>query len=195
MAERQDAMIAASQLTLAVREAVTRKPGRQVGTVGKIEYNAERTQRRARRGGADHRIARLVHRELDGIADEIRARAATIAAETKTTIEVVPVSANPPAFADTSVQDVVERAARSLNLVNGADAVRRRPRRTDDGAAHADGNDLRAQHWRHQPLAKRAHAVGRLRQRRERAAAVCAFVGSNVTSGRGAQFAVRVSAR
>src|SRR6185503_15925547 len=42
MAERQDALIAASQLTLAVREAVNAKPGRQVGTVGQlnVEPNA-----------------------------------------------------------------------------------------------------------------------------------------------------------
>src|SRR5262249_49394158 len=36
MPERQDALIAASQLTLAVREAVNSKPGRQVGTVGQL---------------------------------------------------------------------------------------------------------------------------------------------------------------
>ena len=42
MAERQDALIAASQLTLAVREAVNARPGRQVGTVGQlnVEPNA-----------------------------------------------------------------------------------------------------------------------------------------------------------
>ncbi|MBI3679199.1 MAG: hypothetical protein HY235_02160 [Acidobacteria bacterium] len=36
MADRQDALIAASHLTLAVREIVTREPGRQVGTVGEL---------------------------------------------------------------------------------------------------------------------------------------------------------------
>ena len=42
MAERQDALVAASQLTIAVREAVIAKPGRQVGTVGQlnVEPNA-----------------------------------------------------------------------------------------------------------------------------------------------------------
>ena len=53
---------------------------------------------------------------LDSIAEEIRARAAAIATETRTTIQLTPASANPPAFADTAVQDVVERAAQSLNL-------------------------------------------------------------------------------
>ena len=42
MPERQDALVAASRLTLAVREAVTSRPGRQVGTVGHltVEPNA-----------------------------------------------------------------------------------------------------------------------------------------------------------
>ena len=37
MGERQDALVAASQLTLAVRELASRRQGRQVGTVGRIE--------------------------------------------------------------------------------------------------------------------------------------------------------------
>jgi hypothetical protein len=37
MAERQDALLAASHLTIAVRQIVTSEPGRQVGTVGRLE--------------------------------------------------------------------------------------------------------------------------------------------------------------
>ena len=37
MADRQDALLAASQLTIAVRDIVTSEPGRQVGTVGRLE--------------------------------------------------------------------------------------------------------------------------------------------------------------
>ena len=37
MADRQDALVAASELVLAVREEVTRIPGRQVGTVGRLD--------------------------------------------------------------------------------------------------------------------------------------------------------------
>ncbi len=39
MAERQDALVAASQLTIAVREVVTSRPGRQVGTVGQLDVS------------------------------------------------------------------------------------------------------------------------------------------------------------
>ena len=39
MAERQDALLAASQLTLAVHDIVTSEPGRQVGTVGRLDVD------------------------------------------------------------------------------------------------------------------------------------------------------------
>ena len=37
MADRQDALVAASHLTIAVHEIVNSEPGRQVGTVGHLE--------------------------------------------------------------------------------------------------------------------------------------------------------------
>ena len=37
MADRQDALLAASYLTIAVRDVVNSVPGRQVGTVGRLE--------------------------------------------------------------------------------------------------------------------------------------------------------------
>jgi N-carbamoyl-L-amino-acid hydrolase len=116
MAERQDAAVAAAHLTIAVREIVTSRPGRQVGTVGKLELspNAPNVV-----PGAATLIIELRDLSVDllrSIAEEIRARAATIAAATKTTIEIVPASSNAPAIADTAVQDVIERATRTLRL-------------------------------------------------------------------------------
>ena len=116
MADRQDAMIAAAQLTLAVREAVTRKPGRQVGTVGKIEVSPNAPNVVPGAATIMIELRDLSTVTLDSIAEEIRARAAAIATETRTTIQLTPASSNPPAFADTGLQDVVERAAHSLSL-------------------------------------------------------------------------------
>ena len=116
MADRQDAMIAAAHLTLAVREAVTRKPGQQVGTVGKIEVSPNAANVVPGAATLIIELRDLSTATLDSIAEEIRGRAATIAADTRTAIQITPVSTNPPAFADTAVQDVVERAALSLNL-------------------------------------------------------------------------------
>jgi beta-ureidopropionase / N-carbamoyl-L-amino-acid hydrolase len=116
MAERQDALVAASYLTLAVREIVTRHPGRQVGTVGKLEVSPNAPNVIPGAVTAVIELRDLSPATLKALADEIRARAAQIAAETKTTIEIVPASSNPPALADEAMQDTVERAARTLNL-------------------------------------------------------------------------------
>ena len=116
MAERQDAMLAASHLTIAVRESVTRLPGRQVGTVGKIELSPNAPNVVPGAATLIIELRDLSQEKLKTIADDIRARAAAIAAETKTRIEIVPASSNPPAFADTRVQDVIERAAADLGL-------------------------------------------------------------------------------
>ncbi|HJR61831.1 MAG TPA: Zn-dependent hydrolase [Vicinamibacterales bacterium] len=116
MAERQDAAIAAAHLTLAVREAVTGRPGRQVGTVGKLELspNAPNVV-----PGAATMIIELRDLSVDllkEVAADIRSRAAKIAEATRTTIQIVPASSNAPAIADTGVQDVIERSAAGLRL-------------------------------------------------------------------------------
>ena len=116
MAERQDAMVAASHLTIAVRETVTRHPGRQVGTVGKIDISPNAPNVVPGAATMIIELRDLSAEKLKTIADEIRARATEIASATKTRIEIVPASSNPPALADTRVQDLVERAAADLKL-------------------------------------------------------------------------------
>ena len=53
MPDRQDALLAASMLTVAVNRTVRRDPGRQVGTVGHIEVTPNASERGARAGAAD----------------------------------------------------------------------------------------------------------------------------------------------
>ena len=116
MAERQDALVAASQLTLAVREAVTAPPGRQVGTVGQlnVEPNAPNVIPGTVRMTIELRD--LSPDTLAAIIADIRARAAAIAKQTKTTIEIVELSRNPPALAAPDMQRAIERASASLGL-------------------------------------------------------------------------------
>lgn len=116
MAERQDAAIAAAHLTLAVREIVTSRPGRQVGTVGKLELKPNAPNVVPGSAVLIIELRDLSVPLLHSIADEIRAQAQKIATATKTTIEIVPASSNAPAIADVAVQDVIERAARDLRL-------------------------------------------------------------------------------
>jgi N-carbamoyl-L-amino-acid hydrolase len=127
MAERQDALIAASQLTLAVREAVNAKPGRQVGTVGQlnVEPNAPNVIPGLVRMTIELRD--MSTPKLDVIIADIRRRASAIAANTKTKIEINELSTNPPALAAEDVQRAIERASKSLGLSN---------RRQPSGAGH-----------------------------------------------------------
>jgi len=116
MPDRQDALIAASQLTLAVRDIVTAQPGRQVGTVGRfeIEPNAPNVIPGVARFTIELRD--LSMEKLAGLVTEIRARAQQIAGATRTTINIEPLSRNPPAIASPDVQRAIERAADSLGL-------------------------------------------------------------------------------
>jgi N-carbamoyl-L-amino-acid hydrolase len=120
MPERQDALIAASHLTVAVREVVTGEPGRQVGTVGQLDVspNAPNVIPGAVRLTIELRD--LSVEKLRRLMDGIRAKAGRIAQATKTTIDIAPLSSNTPALATSALQESIERASRLLRL----DAVR-----------------------------------------------------------------------
>jgi N-carbamoyl-L-amino-acid hydrolase len=127
IAERRDALLAASHLTIAVREAATRRPGRQVATVGRIEVTPN----------SANVIPGLVHlsvevRDLNpgtlvAMMDDIRARARDIGSTTGTAIEFRELARAAPAVATPEVQTAIERAASSLDL---------RSTRLPSGAGH-----------------------------------------------------------
>ena len=171
MAERQDAMLAAAHLTLAVREAVTRRagpPGRHRRTA---RDHAERAERHSRARPNDDRAAGSVDGKSSTRCRRTSAPArAQIAATTKTTIAFARSSGNAGAGHARGAARHRARGDRRWALSRPA-AERRRPRRADHGAARPDGHDLRAERRRHQPLAEGTDALGRLRERRQRAAA------------------------
>ena len=116
MAERQDALLAASHLAIAVREVVTGEPGRQVGTVGQFDVSPNAAN--VIPGGVRMTIELrdLSVEKLTRLKAEIAARAAKIATATKTTIQIAPLSSNPPAFATSALQDVIARASGNARL-------------------------------------------------------------------------------
>jgi N-carbamoyl-L-amino-acid hydrolase len=120
MAERQDALVAASQLTIAVREVVTSRPGRQVGTVGHLNVDPNAPNVIPGRVQLTIELRDLSPELLAAMADEIRARAAAIAQATRTTVEVASLGGNPPALASADVQQAIERGA----AARGLDSVR-----------------------------------------------------------------------
>ena len=116
MAERQDALLAAAELAVAVREVVTSEPGRQVGTVGHLEIAPNAPNVIPGLARLTIEIRDLSPAKLHRLGDAIRARARAIATATRTTIELKAASLAPPAAASPDVQRAIERAAGSLAL-------------------------------------------------------------------------------
>ncbi len=116
MSERRDALIAAAELTLAVREIVTRESGRQVGTVGELHVapNAPNVIPGTVRHSIELRD--LSSEKIARLAQEIEARAKQIAARTRTEIEIRPTSHHESALATPAVQEAIEGAASRLGL-------------------------------------------------------------------------------
>jgi len=191
MADRQDALVAAAQLTLAVRELVTREPGSQVGTVGhlEVEPNAANVIPGKVRFSIDLRD--LSTGKLRRRGEAIRARASAIGVQTKTEIVLTQTQHAEPALASPDVQAVIQRAAEHLKLSH---------RSLPSGAVHDAqvmatvgpmGMIFCSERGRHQPLAERIDQLGRLRARGQRALAECAGVGGvTVPFGHGSLFSL-----
>jgi N-carbamoyl-L-amino-acid hydrolase len=116
MAERRDALVAASHVTLAVNEIVKGLEGRQVGTVGHLEVEPNAPNVIPGTVRLTIELRDLSPEKLARMAETIRARSAAIAAQTTTAIDVADLGGNPPALASAEVQQVIERAAAGLQL-------------------------------------------------------------------------------
>jgi N-carbamoyl-L-amino-acid hydrolase len=117
MDQRHDALLAASELVLAVNAAATEIPGRQVATVGRI---------RAEPGAPNVIPGKVVLsvevRDLDAeriaaVFERIRTRAAAIAQARGTSIEFRDLEATAaPALTDPRLQRIIDGAAHALGL-------------------------------------------------------------------------------
>ena len=116
MAERQDALLAASHLAIAVREVVTGEPGRQVGTVGQFDVSPNAANVIPGSVRMTIELRDLSPQKLVAMMDDIRARAREIAANTQTAIEFTQTMRAAPASADGDVQHAIERAGQALGL-------------------------------------------------------------------------------
>jgi beta-ureidopropionase / N-carbamoyl-L-amino-acid hydrolase len=116
MDRRRDAMLAAAKFIEAVNRVVTSMPGRQVGTVGRIQALP----------GAPNVIPgkvvlSLELRDLDAakiamLHDRLRGEARQIAAASGTTFDFKEINVNVPAPTDPRVRAAIAEAARELGL-------------------------------------------------------------------------------
>ena len=118
MDQRQDALVAAAQFVTTLRNIIADEPGRQVGTVGRLQVHP----------GAPNVIPGLVTlsveiRDLDmgkieRLFDRIRAAGEALGAATGTRFSFEQFYESPAALTDQRLQDLVEDAATSLGLTS-----------------------------------------------------------------------------
>ncbi len=117
MDQRHDALVAASELVLAVNAAATEFPGRQVATVGRIRAEPGAPNVIPGKVVLSVEVRDLDAARIEAVFGRIRARAAAIAQARGTTIEFRDLEATAaPALTDPRLQRVIERAAHELRL-------------------------------------------------------------------------------
>ncbi len=117
MDQRQDAMLAAAHLTLAVNRIVTDTPGRQVGTVGRIRAEPGAPNVIPGKVVMSLELRDLSAEKIRSLFSRIREEAGGIAERTGTTIRFAPIDATAePAPTDEEMRRLIAEAAVELGL-------------------------------------------------------------------------------
>ena len=121
MADRHDALLAASDLVLAVNAAATELPGRQVATVGRIRAEPGAPNVIPGRVVLSIEVRDLDAARIDAVFERIRTRAAAIAQARGTSIDFRDLEATAvPALTDARIQRIIKGAAQELVLTTMA---------------------------------------------------------------------------
>ena len=132
MDRRRDALLAASQVALAVNRIVTATPGRQVGTVGRMQAWPGAPNVIPGRVVMSVEVRDLDFAVMERLSRDIQAEAQRIAAASNTTVTFRLTNENRPAPTDERLRRLIARAADGLGLTNRA---------MPSGAGH-DAQDL-----------------------------------------------------
>ena len=121
MDQRHDALLAASELVLAVNAAATELPGRQVATVGRIQAEPGAPNVIPGKVTLSIEVRDLDAARIEAVFGRIRARAGEISRARGTGIELRDLEATAmPALADTRIQRIIAGTAHSLGLTTMA---------------------------------------------------------------------------
>ncbi len=127
MRDRQDALLAASQLALAVREIVMSEPGRQVGTVGRFEVSPNSPNVVPGEVRMTVELRDLSDVKLARLGRKIEIEAQKIAAAAKVQIDMKRNTHHDGAVANPKLMERIEASARTLGLAS---------KRLPSGAGH-----------------------------------------------------------
>jgi beta-ureidopropionase / N-carbamoyl-L-amino-acid hydrolase len=116
MNRRHDAMLAAARFTIMVNRVVTSKPGRQVGTVGRISALPGAPNVIPGKVVLSLELRDLDEAKVHALFDEINAEAKKIGEENGTTFSFKPTNVNHPAPMDLRMRAAIEKSARELGL-------------------------------------------------------------------------------
>lgn len=115
MSFRQDALVAASKLVLAI-QALGNQPGDQVATVGRLSVSPNVANTIADQVELSLDIRDLDEDRLDQLMATLQAQMSRIALETHTQIEIAPVLRNQPAPAKSHIQNAIAQVCEELSL-------------------------------------------------------------------------------
>jgi N-carbamoyl-L-amino-acid hydrolase len=114
---RQDALLTASRLIIAVNEVITTTKGNQVGTIGKITASPGAYNVIPGKVMLGLEIRDLSSEKIEMLFGEIEKRATVIASETQTKISFVRHANAPrPAMTDKKLQQKIDASAKALGL-------------------------------------------------------------------------------
>ena len=116
MPDRHDALAAASQLVLAVREETMREPGKQVGTVGKLAVHPDVPNIIPGQVDLVIELRDISMSKIHLIFKRIEARAVEIAAASGTRIRIEPTSTHQPALSVSWVRELISEEAAAAGL-------------------------------------------------------------------------------
>ncbi len=129
MPQSQGAKLAAAYVTTAMNELVSRDPGRQVGTVARLNVtpNAPNVVPGTVRLSAELRD--LGAGKISKLAEDIRSRAAKIASRTRTQIEIRPSARHAASLALPEVRETIEKGRAQSSIWHSAACRAARKRR------------------------------------------------------------------
>jgi N-carbamoyl-L-amino-acid hydrolase len=116
MDQRHDAMLAAARFVEMVNRVVRAEPGRQVGTVGRMQAFPGAPNVISGRVQCTLELRDLDAAKIDRLYDAIVAESQRISNENQTTFAFAPLHENVPAPSDPGVRALIEQSAHALGL-------------------------------------------------------------------------------
>ena len=116
MTQRHDALLAAAKLIEAVNRIVTSIPGRQVGTVGRIQALPGAPNVIPGKVILSLELRDLAATKINMLYEKIYAEAQRIAQESKTKFDFKEINVNVPAPTDTRIRQLIAESTKELGL-------------------------------------------------------------------------------